>query len=406
MIQDRKQQIEDFISSRDYSRAARKTLDFARDFSPITCRLEMEREAILLKQKYDGMEAAGKAEEYGRLITDFLTKVEECNGDPVERSELSLREVKTVFKGENITKAYKRRRSKGFKLAIEGSIELKTGEITGVVGMNGSGKTTLLRIIAGELSTDRGTTEWLYAPPGMKNYRRVRNEIGYVPQRPGKWNYTTWEILSLAASMHGMRNGANAHEIDFQLCRLGLERCRDSQWKELTGGFLSRLEVARSLLISPKILVLDEPLAPLDLNTLQYFLQDLKDISSSLHGNFPIIISSQHLHEIEFMANRLIILDKGKCLFNGPTADLSKTGENNMFEVSCSLSMLQMSETLSPLEITNVSSAGEAFILTCPTTVSGESILNALLDGGARISYFRNISGSSKKLFIAREGAS
>jgi ABC-2 type transport system ATP-binding protein len=408
-IQDRKKDIEAFIATGDLSRAVRKTLDFARDFSPSGLRLELENEAIRLKQAFnESRDHAGNAateETLASQITGFLTKVESEFGKADNQNDYSNQEQGIIFKGENLLKAFKKRRKKSFNLQIDAAIELRSGEITGVVGMNGSGKTTLLRIIAGELSNDGGTIEWSFATPGTRNYRTIRNQIGYVAQRPAKWNYTAWEILSLTASMHGIRGAANEHEVEFQLHRLSLENYRDSTWKELTGGFHSRFEVARALLTSPKLLVLDEPLAPLDVNTLQFFLQDLKDIAASLHGNCPIIISSQHLHEVEFMANRLIMLEGGKNIFIGPMSELGSAGAFSMFEISCPLTSAELMEKLGPLGVTNISEAGSSFVVTAPQAVQGAQILDALLKSGTEILYFRNISNSAKKMFVGKGGA-
>ncbi len=92
-----------------------------------------------------------------------------------------------------------------------------------------------------------------------------------------------------------------------ELARYGLQEYQNAQWDEISGGYKIRFELARALVAQPKLLLLDEPLAYLDVITRQRFLIDLRAIASSLENPIPIVVTSQHLYEIEAIADQLVI---------------------------------------------------------------------------------------------------
>ncbi|MCI5158670.1 MAG: ABC transporter ATP-binding protein, partial [Candidatus Electrothrix sp. AUS1_2] len=160
-----------------------------------------------------------------------------------------------------------------------------------------------------------------------------------------------------------------------------------------------RFALARALVWKPKLLIIDEPLANLDIITQDVFLKDLRNLADSLSYPMSVLISSQHLHEVEVLADRILFLKEGAIKFNASKKLLGQNRSYNTFEltISCDEEMLrEHMRQLSPQEIRH---SGITHIVTLPLSVTGNRLLQHLLDRGVEIRYFRDISCSIKPLF-------
>lgn len=279
------------------------------------------------------------------------------------------------------------------------SFELLRGEITGVVGMNASGKTTLLNLITGRIRHQSGTLD--YPALGAKrNWPRIKSQIAIVDQLPERWFGLLRHNLNHTAAAFGVFGHENEDLVDWYVHRYGLNEYADSTWDEISGGFRIRFELVRALLSRPELLVLDEPLAYLDIVTQQLFLSDLRSIASSLEQPIPIVVTSQHLHEIEAIADRMIILDDGKCLFSGPTAMIPEHNEFQCFEASIRASKADVLTTLRSVGLVDIEVSATSYLLFFPKSVTRKDIVSGLLDEfGDRLIAFRDISRSTRVLF-------
>jgi len=307
---------------------------------------------------------------------------------------------KAAYIATDVSKQYGR---KGFKLEPI-SFTLRPGEITGVVGENGAGKTTLLRIVAGELLATSGTYLYPTLQPDVTksnklNWAKVRQQIGYVQQRPNRWSGSLALNLHREAAFHGIFGKENLDEVDFVLQRLGLEKYRDAKWGQLPGGFKMRFELARTLVTRPKLLVLDEPLAPLDVLSQQLYLQDLRDLSRSATNPVPILISSQHIYEIEEVADRLLYIEDGKTFFNGPVEEVGSDRDFNMFEIGTRASFLDVQSVASALDCELSRTSELRYMLTTGRNVSTSQLIDALSTKGIAFHYFRDVSRSTRTMF-------
>ncbi len=278
------------------------------------------------------------------------------------------------------------------------SLDLRAGEITGLVGPNGSGKTTLLRIIAGELSHDAGVLTYPgldpRGRPGRPDWTRIRPRIGYVAQRPPRWPGRLAENLHRWAALYGIYGDANRDEVEFYLHRLDLERFRNCTWSEISGGYQMRFELARVLCGSPQLLVLDEPLAPLDLATQNLYLQDLRDLASTPARPIAVVVSSQHIYEIETIADYMLSLgEEGAVQYSGPARATRTTGDARFFELEADLTPQHLDDLRATKIVRETRWHGRRLLLSTPTDTSAADLVDWLRSKKIDIIFFQDISG-------------
>jgi ABC-type multidrug transport system ATPase subunit len=283
---------------------------------------------------------------------------------------------------------------------------LSFGEITALVGENGNGKTTLLRIVAGQLKETNGILRY----PALQNSHRVNRldynvikpQIAYIPQELPRWSGSLIDNLHFAAAAHGIRGDNNIFEVEYILNRLGLEDYKHATWGSISGGFKMRFALAKALLWNPKIIVLDEPLANLDINTQMTFLDDLRDIANYMISPKSILLSSQHLHEVEAIADKIVFVQNGKAVFNNYLRELGKVRSCNYFEICCDLSTHdlynRLSDNFSHIEIFFIIKGH--YVLKLPKDFARGNVLQILIRYKVDVTLFRDISFSTRSFFL------
>ena len=193
-------------------------------------------------------------------------------------------------------------------------LELRKGEITGVVGENSAGKTTLFRMIVGELQQSTGEIQYPFVvsqSTARKDYFQIRNNIAYVPQELQRWEGSLVHHLEFEAALHGLKGRENERRVSYVIERLKLGDYLGTAWDKLSGGYRFRFALAKALVWRPQMMVLDEPLANLDVNAQLVVLREIKSIAKSVSHPMAIVLSSQHIHEVETISDKLIFLRKG-----------------------------------------------------------------------------------------------
>jgi ABC-2 type transport system ATP-binding protein len=307
-----------------------------------------------------------------------------------------------VFSAEGLGKTYRR---SSFQLS-DVTIQARYGEIIGVVGRNGNGKTTLFRTVVGELRPSTGELVFPALQPegGPVRWSSIREQIAYVPQDLPRWHGSLRSNLHYEAAFHGIRGGDNEREVDYIVERLGLRTEVDKRWHELSGGYKLRFALARALVWKPKLLVLDEPLANLDIFTQQIILKDLRHLTDSLRYPLAVLISSQHLHEIEEVSDKLLLLSKGTVRYFGTVDGVGVSRTVNRFELGGSIELPELEAAFKGLDCHSLSYTGVAYVLTTSTTVTSEVVLRRALERSLPLTYFRDISKSVKSLLQDEEG--
>ena len=177
------------------------------------------------------------------------------------------------------------------------STEIKKGEIISIIGPSGSGKSTFLNIVAGLLSADKGSlsldgTNYMELPDEEKSEFRNKN-IGFIPQSPALLSYlNVLENIRLPYDMYE-KEGDSEGKARYFLNELGLEHLAKSYPKELSGGELRRIIIARALMTEPKILIADEPTSDLDIEATKEVMDLLKKINEK--GTTVLVVT----HELD-----------------------------------------------------------------------------------------------------------
>ena len=298
-----------------------------------------------------------------------------------------------MYKAERIRKNYPRSR---FLLDVP-ELELTQGSITGVVGENGNGKTTLLSIIAGLLNAEGEFSYFGESVHSGRQWELAKSKIAFIPQRIPRWYGTLIQNLKLKAALEGIRADRIDAELDEILDFLDLQKYKHLHWGEISTGFRLRFELARVLIGKPNLLVLDEPLANLDINTQQKFLSDLKAILRSKDYPTAVVLSSQQLHEIETVAGQMVFLREGRAIFSGERENLRTDADPNVFEfqVQDPAAFEQLMESKG----FGVSKRGEYTQVSTPNDMDFNAILHQLINEGVQLQYARDISKSTKRLF-------
>ncbi|MGH8499820.1 MAG: hypothetical protein ACRERV_13605, partial [Methylococcales bacterium] len=167
----------------------------------------------------------------------------------------------------------------------------------------------------------------------------------------------------------------------------------------LSGGYKLRFALARALVWQPNMMILDEPLANLDVNAQLSMLRDIKNLASSVNNPIAVFISSQHLHEIEAIADNLLFLRDGCAVFNDSIKLLGLDRDVNTYEIAADLGQRDFIELFPESMPVSIKHDGLHFVVTTPVQLNATTILKIFVENQVEIRYFRDISRSSKKYF-------
>ena len=215
---------------------------------------------------------------------------------------------KTVLELKNIRKQYYNSKN-DIKHALNGvSFDLYQGEVFGLLGVNGAGKTTLSSLIATLHPPTEGDilfeSESIY-----KNLEKYRMNLGFCPQKPNLNDMLSLEDnLRFAGRFYGMNEDAIEKRLNFLVERFTLKQYLTETSEILSGGYKQRFMIARSLIHSPKILILDEPTVGLDPHVRRNLWTLIKELKND---GITILLTTHYLDEAEQLSDRVCILDQG-----------------------------------------------------------------------------------------------
>lgn len=205
------------------------------------------------------------------------------------------------------------------------SLFIQPGEIFGLLGPNGAGKSTTIRM----LTTLTAPTQGELVVAGFDVVRQpfaVKQQIGVVLQQTSvDTDLTIWENMEFHGRMHHIPNSVRQREIDRWLDYVELRDRQTDLVKTLSGGMKRRLQIARALLHQPQILFLDEPTVGLDPQTRRRLWEIIKGLNQQ---GMTIVLTTHYMEEVEYLCNRIGIMDTGKLIEMGTLDELrAKHGE-------------------------------------------------------------------------------
>ena len=208
------------------------------------------------------------------------------------------------------------------------SFNVREGEIFGLVGPNGAGKTTTLRIIATLLKPSSGIVR-VFGHDVVKEAEEVRKLISYLPEEAGAYRFLTGrEYLEFMAKIYRMPSSVVEEGIKIS----GLGDAIDRQVRTYSKGMKRRLLVARTLMTKPKLAILDEPTSGLDVAHALYVRNTIRKYAKEY--GVTVILSSHNMLEVEYLCDRVALINKGRIVEVGTTRELlEKYGVKNLEEV-------------------------------------------------------------------------
>jgi ABC-2 type transport system ATP-binding protein len=207
------------------------------------------------------------------------------------------------------------------------TFHIKPGEIYGLIGPNGAGKTTTLRIISTLILPTSGQVT-VFGLNVVKQANQVRKIISYLPEEAGAYpNLSGYEYLKFMANFLPGNSKATVAEAA-EISGLG-ERLKDKA-KTYSKGMKRRLLVARALMNKPKLAVLDEPASGLDVLHAYHVRQTIKRYVKD--QNVTVLLSSHNMLEVEYLCNRVALVNKGKIAVEGEPQQLKKQYESQNLE--------------------------------------------------------------------------
>ncbi len=222
-----------------------------------------------------------------------------------------------ILRTENIVKRYRNR-----TVVNQVSINVHPGEIVGLLGPNGAGKTTSFYIIVGLIKPLSGSvfidnTEITREPM----FRRAQRGIGYLSQEPSVFRHLSVEDnIRVVLEFTNLTKKQQGDRLETLLDEFGLQHVRKSQGILLSGGERRRTEIARSLAIDPRFMLLDEPFAGVD----PIAVEDIQNIVSKLKNrNIGVLITDHNVHETLSITDRAYLLYEGAVLKSGTAEELA-----------------------------------------------------------------------------------
>ncbi|MBQ4833998.1 ABC transporter ATP-binding protein [Pseudoalteromonas sp. MMG010] len=290
---------------------------------------------------------------------------------------------------EGLTKVYKNKVE-----AVKGiDLQVKEGDFFALLGSNGAGKSTTIGIIASLVNKTKGKVE-VFGKNIDTDLEAAKSYLGLVPQ---EFNFSQFETLSQIlvnqAGYYGVSRGEAHKRADKYLTQLGLLEKKDKQARTLSGGMKRRLMIARALMHEPKLLILDEPTAGVDIELRRSMWDFLRKINEQ---GVTIILTTHYLEEAELLCKNIGIIDSGKIIENTTMKSLLAKLNKETF-------ILDLKAPVAPVSI-----EGYQFTMTDEFTLEVEvaksqglnAVFSALTAQGNTVLSMRNKANRLEELFV------
>jgi lipopolysaccharide export system ATP-binding protein len=227
----------------------------------------------------------------------------------------------SVLRSDRLVKIYSKRR-----VVDEVSIQVKQGEVVGLLGQNGAGKTTTFYMIVGMIRPNSGCVFFDNADiTSLPMYKRARKGIGYLPQEPSIFRKLTVEdnIMAILETLD-LSKSERKRRVEELLAELDIAHLAKQKAYTLSGGERRRVEITRALVTSPRFMLLDEPFAGID----PIAVEDIQNIVARLKDrNLGVLITDHNVRETLQITDHAYIMHEGKILKQGTAEYLASDAE-------------------------------------------------------------------------------
>jgi ABC-2 type transport system ATP-binding protein len=220
-----------------------------------------------------------------------------------------------VIKAEGLTKRY------GTKVAVDHiDLEVRAGEIVGILGPNGSGKTTTILMLLGLTEPSGGYAEVSGFDP-LREPLEVKRRVGYLPDQIGFYDgLSARDNLTYTGRLAGLTRGEIDARFTDALAQVGLADAARSRVGTFSHGMRQRLGLAEILMKRPAIAILDEPTTALDPHSTQEFLAMIRALKED---GTAVLLSSHHLDQVQSVCDRVALFNRGRVALSGTVTDLA-----------------------------------------------------------------------------------
>ncbi len=203
------------------------------------------------------------------------------------------------------------------------NFQIKRGEVVAFLGPNGAGKSTTMKILTGYLSPSEGVAS--IAGFNMATHRiEGSRHLGYLPENgPLYLDMTPYSLLAFFADARGLSKRIREERIEAVVDLCDLSSVIYKAIGKLSKGYRQRVGMAQALLHEPDVLIMDEPTAGLDPNQ----IQEVRNTMNRLGKDRTILLSTHIMQEVEAMASRVIMINEGQLVYDGPMDELAEEGE-------------------------------------------------------------------------------
>ena len=287
------------------------------------------------------------------------------------------------------------------------SFTVAQGEILGLLGPNGAGKSTTMRILTGYMPATSGTVS-VCGFPVTTQPDEVKRRVGYMPENnPLPEDMRVSEYLYFRGRLKEIARRKLGPRIDEVLELCDLKRIRHKIIGRLSKGYRQRVGIAEAILAEPPVIIMDEPTIGLD----PHQILIVRDLIASLRGRMTVIISSHILPEIEVTCDRVIIINQGRIVAQGTSADLRReilghttyaleyAGDSN--RLPAALAAFTPAVQLSAEEPPGAGGFRRVTLTTSREDDFGEDLLRALLAADLRVRALSRATPTLEDVFLA-----
>ncbi|MEJ6588020.1 MAG: ABC transporter ATP-binding protein [Pelagibacterales bacterium] len=302
--------------------------------------------------------------------------------------------LESLISIKNLSKTY----NSSFEALKNVNLEIQKGEIFALLGPNGAGKTTLINIICGLVTPTSGSV-FVGGYDIVKDYRKTKSQIGYVPQELTLEQFeTVFQNVSYTRGLYG--KGANPKHIEKILRDLSLWDKKNSRLGQLSGGMKRRVLIAKALSHEPTVHFLDEPTAGVDVE----LRQDMWRIVENLRKTgVTIILTTHYIEEAEAIADRVGVIDNGGMLVVDETKALIGRMGQKKLTINLKDPIDSLADSLSSYNL-ELANDGLSLIYAYNSQAKQTGITNLLQDireAGMKLSDLNTEQGSLEDIFVS-----